>query len=211
MGHSCFCLAGNQPVTKKHSQMWEEQSGEERTVTYGADRRSWRIVFRFTDRAAERRCERSRRGGGKAARGLISTESRASAKWGIRIQQHYWPALTLPIQPQNQLSWAELAGLFSLHHLGSGQTSPECTSMSARTALRPATSPVLRMLSAPPARAKSPFLNVCEGAVSSSNAGLSQCLPTVSNKNNIPHHSVHFAPILYFSMPSLSLMCLCFC
>lgn len=44
-------------------------------MTYGADRRSWRIVFRFTDRAAERRCERRRKGGGKAARGLISTES----------------------------------------------------------------------------------------------------------------------------------------
>lgn len=83
--------------------------------------------------------------GGKAARGLISTESRASAEWGILIQQHYRLTITLPIQPQNQLSWAELTGLFSLHHLRSWQTSLECTSTSTCTTLRPATSPLLRV------------------------------------------------------------------
>lgn len=30
---------------------------------YGAEGRRWRIVFSFIDRAAERRCERERRGG----------------------------------------------------------------------------------------------------------------------------------------------------
>lgn len=97
-------------------------------------------------------------------------------EWGIWIRQHYRPAVMLPIQPQYQLSWAELTDLFSLHHLRSDLSwmhkhadpqSPQTCKifMTARAA----------------------------GAISIPDADLGRYYPTVSNQNHIPHDSVLFS------------------
>lgn len=106
-------------------------------------------------------------GWGETARGLISTESRASAEWRILIRQHYRPAKTGQSEPKT--SWAEL----------SRSAFPACIIWGHDRLLLNAQA---RLPHSCQTRKNS--MAACdEGAGSNSNAGLNQYIPMVSNRH----------------------------